>query len=108
MALLAEPRENVQRYLQALPKLNHDRKLIAIGQLMMLKDYPDQASITAFYVQSVSLVDTLVAEKGSQNFTLFLQSAQRYGFEKALKDNYGIKNFAALQDHWKHKAFAGQ
>jgi tetratricopeptide (TPR) repeat protein len=108
MALLAEPRENVQRYLQALPKLAYDHKLLAMGQLVMLKDYPDQTSITAFYVQSVSLVDMLVAERGAQNFTLFLQSAQRYGFEKALKDSYGIKNFAALQDHWKKKAFAGQ
>jgi tetratricopeptide (TPR) repeat protein len=108
MAMLAEPRENVQRYIQALPKLAYDHKLLAMGQLVMLKDYPDRASITAFYVQSVSLVDMLVAEHGAQNFTLFMQSAQRYGFEKALKDSYGIKNFAALQDHWKKKAFTGQ
>jgi tetratricopeptide (TPR) repeat protein len=108
MAVLAEPRENVQRYLQALPRLAHDHKLLAVGSLIQLKDYPDAATITAFYVQSVSLVDMLANEKGTQNFALFLQSAQRYGFERALKDSYGIKSYAALQEHWQKKAFAGQ
>jgi tetratricopeptide (TPR) repeat protein len=106
MSILAEPRENVQRYLRALPRLAREHKLFPVGQLLLLREFPDAVAITAFYAQGVSLVDMLVAEKGPQTFTLFLQSAQRYGFERALKDSYGLKSFAALQDHWQRKAFA--
>jgi hypothetical protein len=106
MAILAEPRENVERYLRALPKIARDGRLMPLSQLLSLKDFPDSASITAFYVQSVSIVDMLVADRGAQHFYLFLGQMQRYGIEKALERSYGFKNFAALESKWKKKAFA--
>jgi hypothetical protein len=106
MAILAEPREHVQRYLRALPKVSREKHLIPLSQLLPMNEFPEAATITAFYVESVSVVDLLVAEKGPQHFSLFLQQAQRYGFEKALKESYGYKNVAALQEYWQKKAFA--
>jgi Peptidase MA superfamily len=106
MAILAEPRENVARYLQVLPKVRNSGKMFAVGQLLTTKDFPEAAAVTAFYVQSVSLVDWLVAEKGPQNFSLFMQAAQRYGVEKALEKSYGIRGFSDLQQRWQRKTFA--
>jgi hypothetical protein len=106
MAILAEPRDHVARYLRALPRVAREKKLIPLSQLLAMKEFPDASAITAFYVEGVSVVDMLVAEKGPQHFSLFLQQAQRYGFEKALKESYGFKSFNALQEHWQKKAFA--
>lgn len=105
MAILAEPRENVDRYLRALPKVRREHQLFAVGQLLQMKEFPETAAITAFYVESVSLVDLLVAEKGPQNFSLFLQATQRYGVESALAKSYGIRSYDDLQQRWQRKAF---
>jgi hypothetical protein len=100
LAVLAEPRENVQRYLRLVPQLRQEGKLYAVGQLISMPDFPEPARITAFYVESVSLVDMLVAEKGEKEFLIFLRDAQRYGYEKALERNYSIRNYNDLQRHW--------
>lgn len=105
MAILAEPRESIDRYLRALPKARNEHKLFAVGELLRMNEFPEASAITAFYVQSVSLVDLLVAEKGPQSFSLFLQAAQRYGVESALARSYGIRSFDELQKRWQRKAF---
>jgi len=106
MAILAEPRPNVERYLRTVDRYRRDNQLLAVGQLMTATDFPDAAAITPFYVQSVSLVDMLVNERGSRAFAIFLQDARRYGYEKALERNYQIRGFADLQQRWQRLAFA--
>ena len=106
MAILAEPRPNVERYLHTVDRYRRDNQLFAVGQLMTAADFPDAAAITPFYVQSVSLVDMLVNERGSRAFAIFLQDARRYGYEKALERNYQIRGFADLQQRWQRLAFA--
>jgi tetratricopeptide (TPR) repeat protein len=103
LAVLAEPRGNVDRYLRLMPKLKQEGRLFAVGQLIAMQDFPDPARITAFYVESVSLVDLLVSERGEKKFLIFLRDSQRYGPEQALDRNYQIKGFADLQKHWLSK-----
>jgi len=103
LAVLAEPRENVQRYLHLLPQIRQEGKLFAVGQLLTMPDFPEPSRITAFYVQSVSLVDMLVAERGEKEFLIFLRDAQRYGYEKALQRSYNIRTYNDLQKHWLSK-----
>ena len=103
LAVLAEPRDNVQRYLRLLPQLRQEGKLFALGQLLSMPEFPDPSRITAFYVESVSLVDMLVGERGEKEFLIFLRDAQRYGFEKALQRSYNIRTYNDLQKHWVSK-----
>jgi hypothetical protein len=103
LAVLAEPRENVQRYLRLVPQLRQEGKLYAVGQLISMPEFPEPGRITAFYVESVSLVDMLVAQKGEKEFLIFLRDAQRYGYEKALERNYNLRNYNDLQSHWLSK-----
>jgi len=100
MAALSESPESVARYHRAVPGLLREKKLFAVGPFIDRPDFPDAASITPFYAESVSLVSYLVQLKGPKAFTAFLREAPRRGYAKALTTHYGFKDAADLQDHW--------
>jgi hypothetical protein len=107
MAVLAEPRPRVDRFARTLNTSRRQGRLVPLEKLLSKDDYPDAALITVFYVQSVSVVDFLVAEKGPQEFIQFLRAASKLGLESALKKHYDCPTIAALQDRWLMKTFAG-
>jgi hypothetical protein len=100
MAALSESPESVARYQRAVPGLLREKKLFAVGPFIDQPEFPDAASITPFYAESVSLVSYLVQLKGPKAFTAFLREAPRRGYAKALTTHYGFKDAADLQDHW--------
>ena len=75
-------------------------------QLVTMPDYPEPRYVTAFYAQSVSLVEFLSNEKGHQTFTAFLREAVKIGYEKSLEKHYGFRGFDDLQQKWGQKALA--
>jgi tetratricopeptide (TPR) repeat protein len=108
MAILAEPRANVDLYLRAVPECRREGKIFAVGPLLQSTEFPDASAVTPFYAESVSLVDMLVAMKGPKEFSVFLNAARRYGYEGALKRNYNIQTFSELQERWtRHSAAQG-
>jgi head-tail adaptor len=110
MAVLTEPRDRIDRHLRTLPYCRHENLLYSIKQLMTMSDYPnprpDPRCITAFYAESVSLVDFLSAEKGPQEFAAFLRDAVRTSYETSLEKHYGYHSFDELQQSWVRKAFS--
>jgi tetratricopeptide (TPR) repeat protein len=106
MAILSEPREKVERYLKMTPSLRSRHELFSTSELMAFKDnYPDARRITAFYVQSISLVDFLSSQKGGpQAFTRFVRDGLESGFEKALQRHYGFRDFKDLEERWSQSA----
>jgi tetratricopeptide (TPR) repeat protein len=107
MAVLSEPRERVELHLRNLPQHRRDRELFTVADLMQYKEYPEGRYISAFYAQSVSLVDYLTQQKGSLVFTQFLRDGLRDGFEPALRRHYELRGFADLQNHWLAVVFPG-
>jgi hypothetical protein len=133
MAVLTEPRPKVERHLDNLARCRQDGHLIPLEDLMGLDDYPRKPHyIGAFYAESVSLVEFLSNQKGSQEFTSFLQDGlrygqakavelstqrgsqnvasflpegMRYGFQKALEQHYGYQSYAQLEKAWGKSAF---
>ena len=77
-----------------------------LAQILGRADYPDKSLITAFYVESVSVVDYLVAEKGPRAFTQFLRDVQQSGLETALERHYGCHTVAELEKRWRIRLFA--
>jgi hypothetical protein len=71
-----------------------------------MNDYPEARAISAFYAQSVSLVEFLSAQKGPQVFARFLRDGLKGGYETALQKHYGYKGFDELQQRWTQEAFA--
>jgi hypothetical protein len=105
MAVLTEPRDKIDRHLRNLPRYRQDQLLLSVRQLMQMNDYPEPRVIGAFYAESVSLVDFLSREKGTQTFTAFLREGLRGGYEPALRRHYGIQDFDELEQRWRRFAF---
>ena len=74
--------------------------------LFRKNDYPDAGLITAFYVESVSVVDFLVAEKGPQEFVHFLRDAAKSGLDAALQKHYDCRTVTMLEERWRTKMFS--
>lgn len=104
MAVLAEPRGQVERYQKTLVNCRKRGQLLPLAQILAGSEYPDAASITVFYVESVSVVDFMVNLKGPTEFVAFLQAAKG-DFNSALMKHYRIRNVAELQDHWLRATF---
>jgi tetratricopeptide (TPR) repeat protein len=105
MAILSEPREKVERYLKNVPSLRSRHELFSVAELMSMTEYPEARRGTAFYVESISLVDYLTAQKGgAQEFTRFIRDGLDSGFEKALQRHYGFRDFTDLEERWSQAA----
>jgi len=104
MAVLSEPRSQVERYGKTMIRLRQEGKLIPISQIIAGSEYPDAKTITVFYVESVSLVEFMVGLKGPTVFVAFLRDAKS-GFEPALQRHYSLRNVADLQNQWLRATF---
>lgn len=106
IAVLSEPRDRIDRYLQSLPQYRAKRELFTSAQLVAMKDYPEARHISAFYVQSISLVEFLSSQKGGpQEFTRFVRDGLEKGFEASLRQHYAIQDFGELEQRWSQYAF---
>jgi len=98
MAVLSEPRDKVEQHRRNLVK--NQRELFPVRDLMNLQEYPQPRRITAFYAQSVVLVDYLCQQRGPQVFAAFLRDGLDHGYEAALQKHYGYRGFNDLQTLW--------
>ena len=108
IAVLTEPREKIERHLRNLPQHRQEQTLLSLRQLVQLEDYPEPRRIGAFYAESVSLVDFLSRRAGPQVFTQFLRDGMASGYERALQQHYGFRDFADLEKQWTAFAFNGE
>jgi hypothetical protein len=100
MAVLSEPRGRIDRYLQTLNACRQRGQLLPLEKLLAKADYPDAASVTVFFVESVSVVDYLVGVNGPRAFVEFMRDTQRGNVDAALKKHYQCANVAELQARW--------
>jgi hypothetical protein len=103
MAVLTEPADKIDRHLHTLPE--HRNELFGLEQLMEMDQYPAHEYVGVFYAESVSLVRFLVQEKGARVFTRFLREGMEDGYESALRNHYGYRSFADLEDRWNQEVF---
>ncbi len=103
MAVMATASE-AERCQRTLPRCHRDGELFGLAAFLDLKGPPKPESVTAYYVESVSLVDHLVRKKNEKTFRIFLLDAQRYGTEKALERQYGYATVKELDDEWRRAA----
>ncbi|MBX9580619.1 MAG: hypothetical protein K2X87_09955, partial [Gemmataceae bacterium] len=107
MAVLSGPADEVGRYTRKLPECAAAGEAFAVPALLGLADFPPAGKITGFYCGSVSLVEYLVKLKGERTFVLFLRDAQRYGVPRALQQEYGLADPAALDSAWRQAVLGG-
>jgi hypothetical protein len=105
MAVLSEPRGRIDRYVQTLNACRQRGQLLPLEKLLAKAEYPDAASVTVFFVESVSVVDYLVGVNGPRTFVEFMHDAQRGNLDAALKKHYQCANVAELQARWLRKLY---
>ncbi len=99
VAVLTEPLEKIEQHRRNLSKSQKEGLLVPLRELMSLQNYPQAKQITAFYAQSVILVEFLTQQRGPQVFTEFLRDGLSGGYETALRKHYNW-SFAELQSNW--------
>lgn len=99
VAVLSEPAEKVEQHRRNLAKAARDGQLFAVKELLELDNYPQPQRVSAFYAQSVGLVDFLTQQQGPTVFTAFVRDALRSGWEGALRKHYQW-SLADLQQQW--------
>ncbi len=100
IAVLSEPDDKVNQHRQNLLKHHKDGLLFGLKQLMELKDYPHPRQISAFYAQSVVLVEFLTHKRGPKTLTDFVKDSVHYGYDTSLQRHYGL-TFAQLEQEWR-------
>lgn len=106
MAVLSEPIDKIEQHRRNLQKALQEGTLFRVPELMNLQDYPAPRRISAFYAQSVFLVDFFVQEKGAQTFVEFLREGLRSNqYEQALRKHYGW-SMTDAEVRW-HRYLAG-
>jgi hypothetical protein len=100
MAVLSSSNDEVSRYLRTMPRVANSQEWLSIPKLIGAAEVP-AANVTAFHVESVSLVEFFVRWHGEKAFTAFLRDSQRYGVEPAFKRQYGLKDSHQLEIEWK-------
>lgn len=106
MAVLAEPKNRIQKHLDNLPKHARENTLFHVSRLMQMADYPEPKLVGPFYAQSVSLVDYLTRLKGPQAFSEFMKDGLKNGYESALSRHYAIQSYNELNQSWWNACFS--
>ena len=105
IAVLSEPEEKIEQHRRNLLKNHQEGHLFGLRELMELKDYPLPRRISAFYAQSVVLVEFMTNRRGAKVFTDFMQDGVRYGYETALQRHYQL-TFAQLDQLWQQQVIS--
>jgi hypothetical protein len=100
IAILADSAEKQRLHQRDLHQSIQQQTCFHCAELTQLAGYPSANRIPAFYGQSASLVALLSQSGGSEKLVPFLKTAAVDGYDKALRDTYGIAGMADLQRRW--------
>jgi hypothetical protein len=100
IAVLAEPEDKVNLHKRNLIRCQRESTLFAARELLALQDYPPPRRISAFYAQSVLLVEFLSRQKSPTVFSDFVRDGLREGYEASLRKHYGYRDFNDLEERW--------
>jgi hypothetical protein len=107
IAVLSEPAYKVQQHRQNVLRAHQQGGLFPLKELLVM-DYPREPQrITAFYAQSVALVELLTSLRGPTVLVQFVRDGLREGYEVALQRHYQM-SFAQLQQAWDTQVLGGQ
>jgi hypothetical protein len=106
MAILADPREKQRRHRHSLERAMARGAHFRLAELVALGDYPPAERWGAFYGQSASVVEYLVAQRGHARFAEFVELALARGYDQALRSVYGFRGLGELERRWQGQVFA--
>lgn len=81
---------------------------LRLVDLLPLEEFTSAAQVPAFYGQSLSLVRFLAERGEPAKIVDFAEAAMVEGYDRALKEYYGIDDVAALESRWREYAASRQ
>lgn len=101
IAILADPQAKQGRHQNDLQHAYSTGTAFHAGELLAMEDYPRPDRFGAFYGQSASLTEFLVARKTPSHFVAFMERARREGYDSALRRCYEIDGIGELDRQWR-------
>lgn len=80
---------------------------LRIVDLLELEQFRSPHQVPAFYGQSLSLVQFLAEHGEPSEFVSFLELAKERGYDRALREAYGIDGISHLETLWREYAISG-
>ena len=100
MAILADTEVKRGLHARDLSIARANGKTTALAKFLPDCGYPSADRWSAFYGESVSVVDYLVSRGTPHRFVQFLDAARTEGYDHALTSFYGIQNGHELDQFW--------
>jgi hypothetical protein len=104
IAMLAESPEKLGRRCDALDSVSAVGRIRAIREIVKLNRRSPQIDPSAFYGQSVGLVAFLLEKGTPQQLLQFIARGQADGYERAMRDVYGVESWSELERGWRTTA----
>jgi len=99
-AVLADSHDKQRLHKRDLDASFRRQTAFHCAELLALNHYPAPHRIPAFYGQSASIIAFLGEVGGSEKLVPFIKDAADQGYDRALKEHYGIQGIADLQRRW--------
>lgn len=107
-ATLAEDQLEQRRQLDLLEHTLRIKKAIPLRRLLSMDEYPkDPQQVYRLYAQGFSLVHFLVQQGGRKSFLRFMDTAHRFGWDRAIEVHYQHKTVELLERRWHAWVYAG-
>ena len=101
MAILADSEEKRNFHQRDLTMALRQRSAFHAAELLAGTDYPASTRIPAFYGQSASVVAFLCRRDTPAKFLAFVQLSMKNGHETSIKEVYGLRGHAELEQLWR-------
>lgn len=101
MAILADNVEKRRLHQRDLQLALSQRNAFHAAELLAVTDYPTTSRIPAFYGQSASVVAFLCKRDTPAKFLEFVQLTMKNGHETSIREVYGLRGHAELEQLWR-------
>jgi hypothetical protein len=81
---------------------------LRVIDLLMLDEFTSPEQVPAFYGQSLSLVSYLAQQDRPSRVVEFAATAMHAGYDRALREHYGIDCVAGLERRWRQHFVVAQ
>lgn len=104
-AMLADTQQKQSLHARDCRQALQQGTCLPLTQLLHLEQFASADQMPAFYGQSASLLRFFCERGDLSRVTRFGIDAMNVGYERALKEHYGIEGVAALEQQWRSFAY---
>jgi len=98
IAILADPVSKQHGHETDWLSAQRQATAFRLVEILEQHKYPSSARVQAFYGQSAAMVRDLLRRKSPADLLLFIEKAQKRGYDFALREHYGLRDVGHWED----------